>query len=136
MNIFKKTNNKETKKLPMTGKVKKGFRAYCAVVLCMALIGCMSMTAFAASGDPLTVINNLSDFTYPARLRYCSGRSFPEIPRSFAESQRLPYPCRRCHHHLCKGNPHSHYRLSKETLKRGISEKSGMPQICKGGASI
>lgn len=62
MNIFKKTNNKETKKLPMTGKVKKGFRVYCAVVLCMALIGCMSMTAFAASGDPLTVINNLSDF--------------------------------------------------------------------------
>lgn len=25
---------------------------------------------------------------------------------------------------------------TKETLKRGISEKSGMPQICKGGASI
>ena len=64
MNIFKKTNNKETKKLPMTGKVKKGFRAYCAVVLCMALIGCMSITAFAASGDPLTVINNLSDFIF------------------------------------------------------------------------
>ena len=64
MNIFKKTNNKETKKLPMTGKVKKGFRVYCAVVLCMALIGCMSMTAFAASGDPLTVINNLSDFIF------------------------------------------------------------------------
>ena len=58
MNIFKKTNNKETKKLPMTGKVKKGFRAYCAVVLCM------SMTAFAAGGDPLTVINNLSDFIF------------------------------------------------------------------------
>lgn len=38
--------------------------AYCAVVLCMALIGCMSMTAFAASGDPLTVINNLSDFIF------------------------------------------------------------------------
>ena len=61
MNIFKKTNNKETKKLPMTGKVAKGFRT---VVLCMALIGCMSMTAFAASGDPLTVINNLSDFIF------------------------------------------------------------------------
>lgn len=64
MNIFKKTNNKETKKLPMTGKVKKGFRAYCSVVLCMAFIGCMTMTAFAASGDPLTVINNLSDFIF------------------------------------------------------------------------
>ena len=68
---------------------------------------------------------------YPARLRYCSGRSFPEIPRSFAESQRLPYPCRRCHHHLCKGNPHSHYRLSKETLKRGISVNRICPKLVK-----
>ena len=64
MNIFKKTNSKETKKLALTGKVKKGFRAYCSVVLCMALIGCMSMTTFAAGGDPLTVINNLSDFIF------------------------------------------------------------------------
>ena len=64
MNIFKKTTNEETKTLPMTGKVKKGLRSYCAVGLCMALIGCMSMTAFAASGDPLTVINNLSDFIF------------------------------------------------------------------------
>ena len=31
MTIFKKkaTDIQETKKLPMTGKVKKGFRAYC-----------------------------------------------------------------------------------------------------------
>ena len=46
------------------------------------------------------------------------------------------YSCRRCNHHICKGNSQSHYGLSKETLKRGISEKSGMPQISKGGASI
>ena len=51
MTIFKKkaTDIQETKKLPMTGKVKKGFRAYCTT------------TAFAAN-DPLTVVNNLSDF--------------------------------------------------------------------------
>lgn len=64
MNIFKKTNKKETNKLPMTGKVRKGFRAYVAVVLAMTFVMCMSVTAFAATGDPLTVINNLSDFIF------------------------------------------------------------------------
>lgn len=60
---FKK-NNKETNKLPMPNKVKKGFRAYCAIVLCMALVMCMAMPAFAATDDPLTVVNNLSDFIF------------------------------------------------------------------------
>lgn len=65
MTIFKKNNKKETTKLPMTGKVKKGFRAYVAVVLTMAFVMCMSVTAFAAgTNDPLTVINNLSDFIF------------------------------------------------------------------------
>ena len=63
MNIFKKTK-KETSKLPMTGKVRKGFHTYCAIVLCMALAGAMTMTAFAAGGDPLSGINNLSDFIF------------------------------------------------------------------------
>lgn len=44
-------------------KVKKGFRFYCAVVMALAFtLGC-SMTAFAA-GDPITVVNNLSDFIF------------------------------------------------------------------------
>lgn len=64
MTIFKKNNKKETNKLPMTGKVKKGFRAYVAVVLTMAFVMCMSVPAFAATNDPLTVINNLSDFIF------------------------------------------------------------------------
>lgn len=65
MTIFKKNNKQETNKLPMTGKVKKGFRAYVAVVLTMAFVMCMSVTAFAAgTNDPLTVINNLSDFIF------------------------------------------------------------------------
>ena len=64
MSIFKK-NNKETKKLPMTGKVAKGFRTYVALVLCVAFVMCMSVTAFAAgTNDPLTVVNNLSVFIF------------------------------------------------------------------------
>lgn len=54
---------KNTTKLPMPGKVKRGFRFYCAMVLALAiLLGC-SVPAFAA-GDPITVVNNLSDFIF------------------------------------------------------------------------
>lgn len=63
MNIFHKTQKKETRRLPMTGKVKKGFRCYCAAVLSVTAVFAMSTTAFAA-GDPLTVVNNLSDFIF------------------------------------------------------------------------
>lgn len=67
MTIFKKNNTnvtKETKKLPMSGNVKKGFRTYCALVLGCTFVMGMSVTAFAAGSDPLTVINNLSDFIF------------------------------------------------------------------------
>ena len=53
MKLFKKNENKKTTKLPMTGKVKKGFRYYCMA----------SVTAFAAN-DPIQVVNNLSDFIF------------------------------------------------------------------------
>ena len=61
-NTMKKTN-KETSKLPMSDKVKRGFRFYCAVVMALTFIMGMSVTAFAA-GDPITVVNNLSDFIF------------------------------------------------------------------------
>ena len=64
MKIFKKNTNKETAKLPMTGKVKKGFRFYCAVVMALTLMMCTTVSAFAAGGDPITVVNNLSDFIF------------------------------------------------------------------------
>lgn len=68
MTIFKKNEMKakETnviKRLPMSGKVKKGYRTYCTLVLMGALVFGMSTTAFAAD-DPLTVVNNLSDFIF------------------------------------------------------------------------
>ena len=64
MTNFNKNNEKKTtQRLPMTGKVKKGFRTYCAVVTAVTLVFGMSVTAFAAN-DPITVVNNLSDFIF------------------------------------------------------------------------
>ena len=65
MTIFKKkaTDIQETKKLPMTGKVKKGFRYYCMAVMAMTFVLGTSVTAFAAN-DPIQVVNNLSDFIF------------------------------------------------------------------------
>lgn len=78
MKLFKKNEKKETlckdtsmpfgkkeetTRLPMTGKVRKGFRFYCVMVMAGAMVLGTSMTAFAAS-DPLTVVNNLSDFIF------------------------------------------------------------------------
>lgn len=59
----KNTQNKETAKLPMTGRVKKGFRNYCVAVLAVTMVFGTSVTAFAAN-DPITVVNNLSDFIF------------------------------------------------------------------------
>lgn len=58
------SENKKNNKLPMPGKVKKGFRFYVVAILALTMIMGMSMTAFAASNDPLTVVNNLSDFIF------------------------------------------------------------------------
>ena len=59
-----KKNNKSTRKLPMTGGVKKGFRAYVCVVLAAAIMMCFAAPVFAATDDPVTVVNNLSNFIF------------------------------------------------------------------------
>jgi len=56
--------NKKTKnKIENLNVVKKSFRAYCAVVITIALITALSATALAAD-DPIAVVNNLSDFIF------------------------------------------------------------------------
>ena len=61
MRLFNKENkNKETRSLPMGKKSRSALTAYSALVL---MLCCCTTTAFAAS-DPLTVINNLSDFIF------------------------------------------------------------------------
>ena len=56
-----KKNDKPTTALPLGKKGRFGFSGYVAVVLCAC---CFSVPAFAASGDPLGVVNNLSDFIF------------------------------------------------------------------------
>ena len=58
-----KNKNNQSAKLPMPNKVKRGFRFYCTIIAALTLFMCMSVTAFAA-GDPITVVNNLSDFIF------------------------------------------------------------------------
>ena len=58
-----KNTKKTANKLSVPGKVKKGFRFYCAAVLSVALVLGCSVTAFAAN-DPIAAVNNLSDFIF------------------------------------------------------------------------
>ena len=62
MRLF--NNHSYTNRLPMKGKVKKGFRTYCAVVIAvMLIVSCFTVTAFAADGNgALSAVNNLSTF--------------------------------------------------------------------------
>ena len=58
-------SKKNSNRLPMKGKVKTGFRVYCAVVIAVMLaVCCFSVTAFAAGNDALSAINNLSTFIF------------------------------------------------------------------------
>ncbi len=54
---------KETHKLPMTGKVKKGFKLYAGVIASIAALAVLGVIAFAAD-DPVAVVNNLSTFIF------------------------------------------------------------------------
>ena len=62
MKLFHKESKqkKETRSRPMGKKSRSAFAVYAALVL---MLCCCNTTAFAAS-DPLTVINNLSDFIF------------------------------------------------------------------------
>ena len=63
MKLFKNNEGKKTEKLPMSGKVRKGFHFYCTAVMALTLVVGTSVTAFAAN-DPIAVVNNLSDFIF------------------------------------------------------------------------
>ena len=53
----------KTKKAPMEGKVRKGFKAYVGIILCLTMLLVCGVTAFAAD-DPVAVVNNLSTFIF------------------------------------------------------------------------
>lgn len=78
MNIFKNAMNKvnginntpavdrDEHYNALERKAKRGYRRYTALVICCMMISMCVPQAFAAAtgGDPLTVINNLSDFIF------------------------------------------------------------------------
>ena len=53
----------KTKRAPMEGKVRKGFKAYVGIILCLVVLFTCGLTAFAA-GAPVAVVNNLSTFIF------------------------------------------------------------------------
>lgn len=53
----------KTKKAPMEDKVRKGFKAYVGIILCLTMLVVCGVTAFAAD-DPVAVVNNLSTFIF------------------------------------------------------------------------
>lgn len=63
MKLFKNSKETNTTKLPMTGKVRKCFNAYCALVVVGTYAVLSAVPAFAAN-DPIAVVNNLSDFIF------------------------------------------------------------------------
>lgn len=58
----KEKSNRHTSSIQR--KTKKGFAVYCAAVLVMSLLFAVPMTVSAAGGNPLQVVNNLSDFMF------------------------------------------------------------------------
>ena len=119
-NINRKNN---TQKQEIPGKVKKGFRFYAAAVLSLALVMGMSVTAFAA-GDPITVVNNLSDFIF-GLIRAVGlillGWGIVQVGLSEPAFQRLPDSGGRRHHHLRKGNPQPDRGLIRFPEKGAVS---------------
>lgn len=63
MKFVKKTKNTNTSELSTSCKVKKTFLTYCSLVAVVTFIALTSTPVFAAN-DPITVVNNLSDFIF------------------------------------------------------------------------
>lgn len=64
LNIINRKNEKNATRLPVPAKVKRGFRLYAVTVMALTMVMSMAMPAFAATNDPLTVVNNLSEFIF------------------------------------------------------------------------
>lgn len=63
MKFVKKTKNTNTNGMAMNSKVKKAFIAYSSMIAVVTFIALTATPVFAES-DPITVVNNLSDFIF------------------------------------------------------------------------
>ena len=64
MNLFTKKENCPTASIPVPGRVKRGFRRYALTVLTVFTACALAVPVSATGGDPLTVVNNLSEFIF------------------------------------------------------------------------
>ena len=61
---MKKSNSiVKSSKSPLQGNVRKGYKAYVGIILCITMFCSLGLTAFAAD-DPVAVVNNLSTFIF------------------------------------------------------------------------
>ncbi len=61
---MKKSNSiVKSSKSPLQSNVRKGYKAYVGIILCITMFCSLGLTAFAAD-DPVTVVNNLSTFIF------------------------------------------------------------------------
>ena len=98
------------------GVVKRAYFLYAALVLLLCLF---PSTALAAD-DPLTVVNNLSDFIFGLvraigmiLLGFGVVQIVLQIPRSQPACKRIPDAGRRRCHHICQRNTESDCRMKK-----------------------
>ena len=61
---MKRNDVVKSKKAALTGKARKGFKAYVGIILCLVIFATLGVTAFAATNDPVAVVNNLSTFMF------------------------------------------------------------------------
>ena len=88
MSIFKKNTEKHTEKLPMTGKVKKGFRIYCTAIMGAALVlGTYPLAANVLLSTGGAGLQN----SIPARLRVPAYRSLPHHKKEPDAASSFPY---------------------------------------------
>lgn len=52
------------KKEKIEKRLKKGFKIYSLALISIGLLSILTPTVFAAGDDPITVVNNLSDFIF------------------------------------------------------------------------
>lgn len=61
---MKKSDLIKSKQSPLTGNIRKGFKLYVSLILFILIVSTMAVTAFAATDDPVAVVNNLSTFIF------------------------------------------------------------------------
>ena len=104
-------------KKPFESKAKRLY-SICASVFFMLAV--FVVPAFAADGDPLAVVNNLSDFIFsliravgldPARLWHFAGWLVSQVARSIPARKRHFNRRRRHCYHVHQGDPDADHRL-------------------------